>query len=110
MTRVGLMISTINVASAHWNRSFETLAPSLALTPVPTPIREVSEIEGVFQSLAREPNNGLVVPGDTVLEAPPVRELIVRLAASHRMPVLYGRRKFVADGGLDCRPHANLNI
>jgi putative tryptophan/tyrosine transport system substrate-binding protein len=110
MTRVGLMISTINVASAHWYRSFETLAPSLAMTPVPTPIREVSEIEGVFQSLAREPNNGLVVPGDTVLEAPPVRELIVRLAASHRMPVLYGRRKFVADGGLDCRPHANLNI
>jgi signal transduction histidine kinase len=59
-----------NVASAHYYRSFETLAPSLAMTPVYTPIRDVVEIEGVFQSLAREPNSGLVIAGDVVLEAP----------------------------------------
>ena len=99
-TRVGMMSSTMNAVSALYYRSFETLAPSLAMTPVNTPIREVVEIEHVFQSLAREPNSGLVIPGDVVLEAPSNRALIVRLAASHRLPVVYGRRPFVVDGGL----------
>jgi putative ABC transport system substrate-binding protein len=100
VNRVGLMINAMNAASAFWYQSFDKLAPSLSVTPVPTPIREVAEIERAFQSLAREPNNGLVIPGDTVLEASPVRALIVRLAASHRLPVVYGRRPFVVDGGL----------
>ena len=101
VTRVGLMVSARNVASAYYYRSFETLAPSLAMTPIDTtPIREVVEIERVFQSLAREPNSGLVISGDVVLEAPSNRALIVRLAASHRLPVVYGRRPFVVDGGL----------
>jgi putative ABC transport system substrate-binding protein len=100
MTRVGLMISTHNAASAHWYRLFEATASSLAITPVATPIREVAEIENVFELLTREPNGGLAIPGDTIVEAPPVRALIVRLAASHRLPVVYGRRPFVVDGGL----------
>ena len=100
-TRVGMMTSTMNVASAHYYGSFETLAPSLAMTPIDTtPIREVVEIERVFQSLAREPNSGLVISGDVVLEAPSNRALIVRLAASHRLPVVYASRPFVVDGGL----------
>jgi putative tryptophan/tyrosine transport system substrate-binding protein len=100
VTRIGLMISTANVVSAYWYRSFETLAPSLAITPVAIPIREVAEIEVAFQSLAREPVSGLVVPGDTMLEAPPVRALLTRLATAHRLPAVYGRRTFVVDGGL----------
>ena len=48
-TRVGLMLSARNVASVHYYRSFESLAPSLAMTPIDTtPIREVVEIERVF--------------------------------------------------------------
>jgi len=100
LTRVGLMISTVNAVSAHWYRLFDTLAPTVGITPVAIPIREVAEIEPAFQLLTREPNTGLVVPGDTVLEAPPVRELTVRFAASHRLPVVYSRRAYVADGGL----------
>lgn len=100
VTRVGLMISTFNAASAYWYQTFDALAPSLAMTPVAIPIREVTEVERAFQLLAREPNSGLVIPGDTLLEARPIRELIIRLAASHRLPVVYGRREFVVDGGL----------
>jgi putative tryptophan/tyrosine transport system substrate-binding protein len=98
--RVGLMIGTVNAASAHWYRLFDSLAPSAGITPVAIPIREVTEIERAFESLAREPNSGLVIPGDTLLDAPPVRELTIRFAASHRVPVVYSRRAYVADGGL----------
>jgi putative ABC transport system substrate-binding protein len=100
LNRVGMMISTVNAVSEYYYRLFDTLAPSLSITPIAAPIREVAEIERVFESLARESNGGLIIPGDTVVEARPVRELIVRLAASHRLPVLYGYRVFVADGGL----------
>jgi putative ABC transport system substrate-binding protein len=100
LTRVGLMISTVNAASAHYYRLFDSLAPSVGIAPVAIPIREVAEIEPAFQSLTREPNTGLVVPGDTVLDAPPVRELIIGFAASHRLPVVYSRRAYVAGGGL----------
>jgi putative ABC transport system substrate-binding protein len=100
IARIGLMIHTINAASAHWYRLFDTLAPSLGIEPIAAPINGLAEIDGVFKSLGSDANGGLVVPGDTVLEARPSRELIVRLAASHRLPVVYGQRSFVADGGL----------
>jgi putative ABC transport system substrate-binding protein len=100
VVRVGLMISGINAASPFWYRLFDNLAPSLAISPVAAPIREMAEIEGVFQSLAAEPKGALVIPGDTLVERPLVRELIIRLAATHRLPVMYGRRLFVAAGGL----------
>jgi len=98
--RVGLMIHAINAASAHYYRLLDELAPSLGVTPVAAPIREIGEIEPIFNTLAQSPGSGLVIPGDTVLETRPVRELIVRLAASHGLPVVFGRRTFVADGGL----------
>jgi len=100
VTRIGLMVSTTNAASAYYYRSFEALAPSLAMTPVATPIRGITEVEHFFELLAREPNSGLVIPNDAVLEAPPVRELIIRLAASRRLPVVFARRSFVVEGGL----------
>ena len=93
LNRVGMMISTVNAVSAYYYRLFDTLAPSLAITPIAAPIGEVAEIERVFESLARESNSGLIIPGDTVVEAPPVRELIVRL-----------RKRSTAEITLECGP------
>jgi putative ABC transport system substrate-binding protein len=76
------------------------IAPSVGVTPVAIPIREVAEIERAFELLSREPNSGLIVPGDAFLDAPPIRELTIRFAASHRVPVVYSRRAYVAEGGL----------
>jgi putative tryptophan/tyrosine transport system substrate-binding protein len=100
LTRVGLIISTSNSASAHWYRLLDNLAPSVGITPVTIPIRDVAEIERAFETLSREPNSGLIVPGDAFLDAPPIRELTIRFAASYRVPVVYSRRAYVAEGGL----------
>jgi putative tryptophan/tyrosine transport system substrate-binding protein len=100
LIRVGLIASTSNTASAHWYRLFDSLAPSVGITPVAIPIREVAEIERAFESLSREPNGGLIVPGDAFLDAPPIRELTIRFGALHRLPVVYSRRAYVAEGGL----------
>jgi putative tryptophan/tyrosine transport system substrate-binding protein len=48
----------------------------------------------------REPNGGLVLPTDvtTIVH----RDLIVALAARHRLPAIYSFRADVASGGLMC--------
>jgi hypothetical protein len=61
-------------------------------------IREVDEIERDIAAFARSPNGGVVVTASP--EANRHRDLIVTLAARHRLPAVYGYRSFVTDGGL----------
>ena len=57
-----------------------------------------SEIEHVFDQLARQPNTGLVVlPGPLTLAS---RKQIIALAARSRLPAVYPYRYYVTDGGL----------
>jgi hypothetical protein len=50
--------------------------------PIAAPIGELAEIDRMFETLARAGDSGMVIPGDTVLEAPAVRASIVRLPPS----------------------------
>ncbi len=100
LQRAVLMIATINAASPIWYRMFKDVAPTLAIEPVSAPIRDRNEIEGVIKSIAAEPHTALIVAGDTMLSDPPVRKLIIDLAARYRLPALYGELAFAQDGGL----------
>ena len=61
-------------------------------------MREAGEIERAVTTFARPPNGGLMVVTSTF--SAPHRELIVALAARHRLPAVYYERSFVAAGGL----------
>lgn len=98
--QVGVMIHVSNAVSSSWFRMFKTVAPSFAIEPIELPVRERSEFESSIERLARTPNSGLVVPGDTYVEAADHRRLIVALAASRRLPALYTNPRFVHEGGL----------
>ena len=100
--RVAVMIHTSNAVSARWFGAFDSLAPSFAVEPIATPIRERTDIERAIEALARKPNSGLIVPGDVFLEAPSNRRMLVGLTASHRVPALFSRNSFVKEGGLVC--------
>jgi putative ABC transport system substrate-binding protein len=100
LQRAVLMIATINAASPIWYRMFKNVAPSLAIEPISAPIRNINEIEGVIKSAAAEPHTALIVAGDTMLSDPPVRRVIIDLAAAYRLPALYGELTFAQDGGL----------
>jgi putative tryptophan/tyrosine transport system substrate-binding protein len=76
----------------------QAMAGSLGIQVRPVDSREPAAIERGFAALAREPNGGVVVPLNTF--AMLHRELIVKLAAQHRLPAVYGSRLFVAVGGL----------
>ena len=76
----------------------ETVAPSLAIAVVRSPVATTVDIEQSIELLARAPNGGLVVLPDTTTLLH--RDLVVALAAQHRLPAVYAFRSIVAAGGL----------
>src|SRR5215467_4673576 len=78
--------------------SIQSVAPSLGVELRPIDTRDGGEIERAISALAGEPNGGLIVAlGARVLLH---RNLVVTLAARHRLPAVYPDRAFVAAGGL----------
>jgi ABC-type uncharacterized transport system substrate-binding protein len=63
-------------------------------------VRDAAEIERAIVAFARTPNGGLIVTGSSL--ATFHRDLIITLAARHKLPAVYSSRFYVADGGLIC--------
>ncbi len=77
---------------------FEAAAPSLGIQAITAPIRATVEIEPALANLARQPNGGLVLLGDSfsVLCYP----LIADLAKRYRLASIGTGYNFAKDGGL----------
>ena len=65
---------------------------------MPSPVETAADIERAIELFARAPNGGLFLPPNatTIVH----RDLIIALAARHRLPAVYAFRFFVAAGGL----------
>jgi len=59
-----------------------------------------ADIERAIESFAHIPDGGLILPPDTTTIVH--RDLIIALAARHKLPAVYPDRHFVAAGGLMC--------
>jgi putative ABC transport system substrate-binding protein len=78
--------------------AMESAAPSLGLELIPVGVRDADDIGRAISELARKPNGGLVVTTSTRASAH--RDLIIMLAARHRLPAVYPFRFYVDSGGL----------
>jgi putative tryptophan/tyrosine transport system substrate-binding protein len=76
----------------------QAVAPSLGMEVNPVNVRDASEIERAVGAVAHFPNGGLIVTPSGWASVH--RELIVKLAAQHKLPAVYFGRYFVAGGGL----------
>ena len=74
------------------------MAPSLSVEVNPVNVRDAGEIERDVAAFARAPNGGLIVTASPLAQRH--RDLIVALAARHKLPAVYFDRLFVAAGGL----------
>ena len=82
---------------AMW-RAIEAMAPSFGVNLTATDVQDPAEVDRALEAFAREPNGGLIVlPGPITVNH---RELILALAARHRLPAAYAFRFFVTSGGL----------
>ena len=76
----------------------QAVSPSLGLEVLPVDASDLSEIERELAALAGSGDVGLVVTA-SALTAFHI-DLIIRLAARHKIPAIYSQREFVANGGL----------
>ena len=76
----------------------QSVAPSLGVEVVPISVQDAAEIERAVTAFARSGDRGLIVTASA--SAFVRRELIVALAARHKLPAVYFQRPFVAGGGL----------
>ena len=74
-----------------------SVGPALGVEIVAVNVSDPGD-ENVLSAFARSPNGGMVVTGSA--SALMNRDLIVKLAAHHRLPAIYYERSFVTAGGL----------
>jgi putative ABC transport system substrate-binding protein len=76
----------------------QAVAPSLGIEAIPINVRDAPEIERTVAAFARGPNGGLIVTAGLLSVFH--RDLIIKLAAEHKLPAVYYRRLFTTGGGL----------
>jgi putative tryptophan/tyrosine transport system substrate-binding protein len=76
----------------------QSVAPSVGVEVSPINLRDAGEIERAVTAFARAANGGLIVAASAL--ATVHRDLIITLAARHKLPAVYYNRLFVTDGGL----------
>jgi ABC-type uncharacterized transport system substrate-binding protein len=84
--------------TTYWLRAAQSLASSLAIELVSSPIENAKDIERSIELFASAPDGGLVIPPDFTLTNN--RDLVIALAARHRLPAVYSERVWMTDGGL----------
>ena len=77
---------------------FRAAAASLGVEAIVAPVNDMSELETLFTTQAREPNSGFVVIPDVFTVGH--RAEIISLAARFRVPAIYWSRSFTEIGGL----------
>ena len=84
--------------AAGQSAAIQAVAPSLGVELRPAVVSNAHEIERAVTTFAAGSNDGLVVTGSPLTAIH--RDLIVVLAAQHRLPAVYPFRYFTTRGGL----------
>ena len=98
VTRAAVLRDTTIARGVGQFAVIQAIAPSLGVELRPINVRDAGEIERDVAAFARSANGGLIVSGS----GPAIvhRDLIVALAARHKLPAVYFGRYFVTGGGL----------
>jgi putative ABC transport system substrate-binding protein len=86
----------ITAGIGQWS-AIQAIAPSLRVEVTPVNVRDPSEVERAIRAFAGSAG-GLIVTGSAL--AVVHRQLIITLAAQHRLPATYPSRFYIVDGGL----------
>jgi len=96
--QVGVLRDTANPAGIAQFGVLQGAAQLLGVEVSPVGVRDAGEIERALAAFARYANGGLIVTGSA--SASVHRDLIIALAAKHKLPAVYSNRYLVVDGGL----------
>jgi putative tryptophan/tyrosine transport system substrate-binding protein len=98
VTRVAVVRDSTVASGTGQFSVIQAVAPSLRMEVKPINMREAAEIENAIAAFARAPNGGLILTasGLSFLH----HNLIITLAARHKIPAVYYERAYIAAGGL----------
>jgi putative ABC transport system substrate-binding protein len=98
VTRVAVLRDPAIASGIGQFGAVQIVAPSLGVQLSPLDVRDAGEIDRAIGAFASGLNGGLIVTASPVANVH--RNLIVTLAARHKLPAIYFSGRFVVDGGL----------
>jgi putative tryptophan/tyrosine transport system substrate-binding protein len=98
LTRAAVLRDAAITAGIGQFAVIQSVAPSLGVEVSPIDVRETEEIEREVAAFAQSSNGGMIVTTSAL--ATVRRDLIITLAARHKLPAIYFQRVFVVAGGL----------
>jgi putative ABC transport system substrate-binding protein len=97
-SRVAVLYNPTDRSNVLILKQFQESLPSLGLILQPLEVRVAREFEGAFVAMTRQRTDAMFgTPGALTFEH---RQVLVDLAARHRIPAMWGHRSFVDAGGL----------
>jgi putative ABC transport system substrate-binding protein len=96
-SRVAVLHDPDNPSQIAYMQGVEAAAPTFGVQLTRADVRNAADIERAINDFAQQPNGALVVAPTavTILH----RDLIIALAARHRLPAIYPYRYFATSGG-----------
>jgi len=98
VTRVAVLRDPLLAVGVGQFAVIQYVAPSVGMEVSAISMRDAREIEQDIAKFASSPNGGLILTGSAFSVVH--RDLVVGLAAKHKLPAVYHRRYFVEGGGL----------
>jgi putative ABC transport system substrate-binding protein len=98
ITRAAVLRDSTVVSGLRQFEAIQSAAPSRDVKLSPVDVHDIEKLERGITAFAREANSGLIVTSST--QATIHRDLIIALAARHRLPAIYPTPLFVVAGGL----------
>ena len=98
VTRVAVLRDPALTAGIGQFAVIKSVAPSIGVDVSAINMRDAREIEQDITRFANTPNGGLILTGSALSVVH--HDLIIALAAQHKLPAVYHRRYFVTSGGL----------
>jgi ABC-type uncharacterized transport system substrate-binding protein len=98
MTRAAVLRDPAIAAGVGQLGAVQAVAPSFRVEVSPADIRDAAEIERAVGAFARTPNGGMIVTGSPSQGIH--RELLISLAAKHRLPAIYPFVYMARGGGM----------
>jgi putative ABC transport system substrate-binding protein len=98
VTRAAVLRDSATTSGVGQFAAIQAVAPSLGVEIRPINVRDAGEVERDVTAFARSSNGGLVTTASPLTAIH--RDLIVTLAARHKLPAVYNSRDYVNAGGL----------
>jgi putative tryptophan/tyrosine transport system substrate-binding protein len=98
LTRVAVLRDPAISAGIGQFAVIQSVAPSVGVEVSSVDLHDPAEIERAVAAFSRSPNGGLILTASPLSVVR--RDLIIALAAQHKLPAVYIERFYVASGGL----------